>query len=139
MDDAAVKPSLLALILSAALLGGCVPEPPGAGLPAGAPGSPLDASGRARAPFQGPAFTVAPARGMTRCLVVYRTGEDFALALQSPGSLVAMGGDCPSVFWQASAATAEDFGLRGRVNIQGLGPCLLPQGPLRPNAAPGCD
>lgn len=128
-----------ALGLCLALLAGCAAEPPGAALPAGAPGSPLDADGRAMRPFAGPAFNVAPDPAFPACLVVFRAGADFPLALQTPGAQVAMGGTCPSVFWQARAASAEDLGLRGRVRIEGLGPCLLPQGPSRPGAAPGCD
>ena len=133
-----MKLSLLALTLSAALLAGCASEPPGAALPAGAPGSPLDANGRARGPFQGPAFAVAPVSAFPNCLVVYRSGADFPLSLQNPGLLVAVGGECPSTFWQATAASGEALGLRGQVNIQGIGACLLPQGPSRPDAAPGC-
>lgn len=130
--------SRFALGLCVALLAACAAEPPGASLPAGADGSPLDANGRARGPFQGPAFSVAPDMAIRSCLVVYRSGADFPLSLQTVGAQVAMGGDCPSSFWQATAASAEDLGLRGRVNIQGLGPCLLPQGPSRPGSAPGC-
>jgi hypothetical protein len=132
-------PSRWALGLGLALLAACAAEPPGAALPAGAPGSPLDANGRAIAPFQGPAFSVAPDLSIPACLVVFRSGADFPLSLQSPGAQVGMGGDCPSTFWQARAASAEDLGLRGRVQIEGLGACLLPQGPLRRGATPGCD
>lgn len=134
-----MRPLLTALGLTLTLLAACAAEPPGASLPAGAAGSPLDANGRARGPFQGPAFRVAPAMAVPNCLVVYRSGADVPISLQTPGAQVAMGGDCPSSFWQASAATGEDLGLRGRVNIQGLGACLLPQGPMRPGATPGCD
>jgi hypothetical protein len=128
-----------ALGLSLALLAACASEPPGAALPAGAPGSPLDTNGRAMGSFRGPAFSVAPDLSFPNCLVVFRSGADFPLALQSPGAQVAMGGSCPSTFWQARAASAEDLGLRGRVQIEGLGACLLPQGPLRRGATPGCD
>lgn len=131
------KPAFtLALVLG--LLGACASEPPGAALPAGAAGSPLDANGRALGPFQGPAFSVAPSLSIPGCLVVFRTGADVPISLQTPGAQVSMGGDCPSSFWQATAASAEDLGLRGRVNIQGIGACLLPQGPSRPGSAPGC-
>lgn len=128
-----------ALGLFVVLLAACAAEPPGAALPAGAAGSPLDANGRAMGPFRGPAFSVAPDLSFPNCLVVFRSGADFPLALQSPGAQVAMGGSCPSTFWQARAASAEDLGLRGRVQIEGLGACLLPQGPLRRGATPGCD
>lgn len=129
----------MALGLSLALLGACAIEPPVASLPAGAAGSPLDANGRAMGPFRGPAFSVAPDLSVPNCLVVFRSGADFPLSLQSPGVEVGMGGDCPSAFWQARAVSAEDLGLRGLVQIAGLGACLLPQGPLLPGAAPGCD
>ena len=133
-----MRSSLTAIGLSLALLAACASEPPGAALPAGAQGSPLDANGRALGPFQGPAFSVAPDLAIPGCLVVFRSGADFPLSLQTPGAQVAMGGDCPSAFWQATAASAEDLGLRGRVNIRGIGACLLPQGPSRPGSAPGC-
>jgi hypothetical protein len=134
-----MRTSSLAVIgLSLALLAGCAAEPPGASLPAGSPGSPLDAQGRAMGPFRGPAFEVRPDVSITSCLVVYHTGADFPFSLQTPGALVAIGGRCPSTFWQATAANAEDLGLRGRVQIAGIGTCLLPQGPSRMGAAPGC-
>lgn len=132
------KTSLAMMGLSLALLAACAAEPPGAALPAGAQGSPLDANGRAIASFQGPAFAVMPDKAIPDCLVVYRSGADFPLSLQTPGAQVAMGGNCPGSFWQATAATAEDLGLRGRVNIQGIGACLLPQGPQRMGAAQNC-
>ena len=132
------KSSLAVFGLSLALLAACAAEPPGASLPAGSPGSPLDASGRAMGPFRGPAFEVRPDVSISSCLVVYHTGADFPFPLQTPGALVAIGGSCPSTVWQATAASAEDLGLRGRVNIAGIGPCLLPQGPQRFGSAPGC-
>ncbi|UPY37363.1 hypothetical protein [Sediminicoccus sp. KRV36] len=133
-----MKAAFMALGLGVSLLGACASEPPGAALPAGAQGSPLDAGGRALGPFQGPAFSVGQSLSIPGCLVVFRSGADFPLSLQTPGAQVAIGGDCPASFWQATAASAEDLGLRGRVNIQGIGACLLPQGPSRPGSAPGC-
>ena len=110
--------------------------PPGAAAPSG--GGPIDANGRAIAGFQGPSFTVAPDLSFSDCLVVYRSGSQFPLSLQTPGAQVAVGGRCPSVYWQATTASAEALGRQGLVQVQGIGACRLPPFIQRRGPAQNC-
>jgi len=84
----------------------------------------IDASGRATGPLNVNGFVARPSPGHPTCLVLNRPGAAIPYSLQSAGTFIGLGGQCPSLYWRATFRSLEEFG-EGIINVEGIGRCRI--------------
>lgn len=98
----------------------------------------LGADGRLTEPYDAGALRASWAPGYPSCLVVFRRGAGNPFPIEGPTSWVAVGGRCPSIFWQGNIGSLEEFG-RGIVTLPDRGRCQIPVGLNFGTQMGGCE